>query len=69
MAGIRALQRRVKRIEKADKPKPSLIAGWYGGSFDGFVDATYAEIMAGKLSDEFYDIIDALRSWEAVYAR
>ncbi|MEO9133031.1 MAG: hypothetical protein ABI240_17735 [Sphingomonas sp.] len=60
MAGIRALQRRLKRMEKAEKPKPSLIAVWYG-SFDKFVDATYPEIIAGKLSDEFYDIIDALR--------
>ena len=69
MAGIRALSRRVKRIEKAAKPKPSPIAVWYGGSFDNFVDETYAKIIGGTLSDEFYDIIDALRSWEGVYAR
>lgn len=66
MVGIRALQRRVKRIEKAEKPKPSLIAVWYG-SFDRFVDATYADIVAGKLGDEFYDILDALRGWEGKY--
>ncbi len=68
MAGIRALQRRLKRIEKAETPKPSPIAIWYG-SFDKFVDATYPEIIAGKLCDEFYDIIDALRGWEELYAR
>ena len=55
MAGIRALQRRIKRIEKAEQPKPSLIAVWYG-SFDKFVDASYAEVAAGTLGDEFYDI-------------
>jgi hypothetical protein len=34
------------------------------GSFDKFVDATYADIIAGKLSDEWYDILDCLRAWE-----
>lgn len=60
---LRALQRRVNRIEKARKQRPSPIAVWYG-SFDKFVDATYPKIIAGKLCDEFYDIIDALRGWE-----
>jgi hypothetical protein len=68
VSGIRALQRRVAKLETARKPRPSPIAVWYG-SFDKFVDATYPEIIAGKLCDEFYDIIDALRGWEELYAR
>lgn len=68
MAGIRALQRRVKRIEKAEKPRPSPIAAMYG-SFDLFVDVSYAKIIAGQLGDEFYEVIDALRGWEGLYAR
>ncbi len=52
MAGIRALQRRVNRIEKDRKPRPSPIAVMYG-SFDKFVDASYAKIIAGELGDEF----------------
>jgi hypothetical protein len=62
------LQRRLKRIETAEKPKPSPIAVWYG-SFDKFVDTTYPEIIEGKLCDEFYDIIDPLRGWEELYTR
>jgi hypothetical protein len=37
MAGIRALQKRIARLEDAGKPKPSLIAVWYG-SFDAWVE-------------------------------
>ncbi len=33
-------------------------------SFNKLVDETYAEIIAGKLSDEWYDILDYLRAWE-----
>lgn len=60
---LRTLQRRMAKLEKARKPRPSPIVVMYG-SFDKFVDAGYAEIAAGKLSDEFYDIIDAMRAWE-----
>lgn len=64
----RALLGRVKRLEREWKPRPSPIAVMYG-SFDKFVDASYAKIIAGELGDEFYDIVDALRGWEGLYAR
>lgn len=63
MAGIRALQRRVAKLEKADKPKPSPFTLLYG-SFDAFVDEGYAEVNAGKLDKEFLAILDILRGWE-----
>jgi hypothetical protein len=60
---LRTLQRRVAKIEKGRKPRPSPFTLLYG-SFDKFVDATYSEIIGGKLDDEFYDMIDVLRTWE-----
>lgn len=53
-----------KALEEARKPRPSPIVVMFG-SFDKLVDETYAEIAAGKLSDEWYDILDCLRAWEA----
>lgn len=47
MAGIRALQRRVAKLETARKPRPSAIVIMCG-SFDAFADATYAEVMAAR---------------------
>ena len=64
MAGIRALQRRVAKLETARKPRPSPIVIMCG-SFDVFADATYAEVMAGRLAGEFLPILDILRGWEA----
>lgn len=60
---LRTLQRRVAKVEKGRKPRPSPITVWFG-TFDKFVDDSYAQIAAGKLGDEFYEIIDALRAWE-----
>lgn len=62
MAGIRALQRRVAKLETARKPLPSPIV-ILCGSFDEFADATYAEVMAGKLAGDFLHILDHLREW------
>lgn len=63
MAGIRALQRRVAKLETARKPRPSPIVIMCG-SFDAFADATYAEVMAGKLAGDFLHILDHLREWD-----
>lgn len=60
---LRALQRRVRRIEEARKPRPSPIVLIFG-SFDAFADAAYAEVMAGTLAGEFLHILDHLREWE-----
>lgn len=63
MAGLRALQRRVARLETARKPRPSPIVIMCG-SFDAFADATYAEAMAGTLAGDFLLILDHLREWD-----
>ncbi len=63
MAGIRALQRRVKRIESARKPRPSPIV-ILCGSFDAFADEVYADVEAGKLAGDFLRILDHLREWD-----
>lgn len=64
MSGLRALQRRVAKLETARKPRPSLIVIWCG-SFEAFADATYAEVMAGTLAGDFLLILDHLRDWES----
>ncbi|MBB5986994.1 hypothetical protein HNP60_002968 [Sphingobium sp. B1D3A] len=48
---LRALQRRVKRIEEGWKPRPSPIVIFYG-SWDAFVDGAYAAVSAGALDAE-----------------
>jgi hypothetical protein len=65
MVAVRALQRRVVKLEQAGKPRPSPFARWYG-SFDAFVAAViWPGIHAGALSEsDMLDIIDALRVWE-----
>lgn len=60
---LRALQRRVRRIEEARKPRPSPIVVKFG-SFDAFADTAYAEVMAGTLAAEFLHVLDHLRKWE-----
>jgi len=61
---LRTLQRRLAKLEKAGKPKPSPIVIAYG-SFEAFVDLTYAEIRAGKLDQtDMLEIIESLRAWE-----
>jgi hypothetical protein len=65
MAGIRALQRRIKRIEEAEISRPSLIVMFYG-SFDLFVELTVLPgIESGALSrPDMIDVVAALRTWE-----
>lgn len=63
MAGLRALQRRVTKLETVRKPRPSPIVIMCG-SLDEFADATYAEVMAGKLAGDFLHILYHLREWD-----
>ena len=63
MSGLRALQRRVAKLETARKPRPSPIVIMCG-SFDAFADATYGEVMAGTLAGDFLLILDHLREWD-----
>ena len=52
MSGLRALQRHVAKLETAREPRLSPIVIMCG-SFDAFANATYAEVMAGKLAGDF----------------
>ena len=61
---LRNLQRRVARIEKSRKPRPSPFVLAYG-SFEAFVEETYDEIVAGKLDRaDMIVIVACLRRWE-----
>jgi len=60
---LRTLQRRVAKLEKGAKPRPSPFVIFYG-SFDAFADAAYAELEAGRLDGQYLHIIDALRTWD-----
>ena len=75
MAGIRALQRRIKRIEEAEKPRPSPFTLWFG-SFDAWVEC---EVLPGVENgtlepDDMIEVVAALRNredgkvWEQAYA-
>jgi hypothetical protein len=65
MAGIRALQKRLARLEDAGKPRPSLIAVWYG-SFDAWVEqAVLPGVGSGALAaDDMVNLVACLRRWE-----
>ena len=66
-----ALQRRVKRMEEAGKPRPSPIVLWYG-SFDAWVEKQILPgIVDGSLErDDIVVVVAALRGWEgSAYAR
>ena len=65
MAGIRALQRRVARIEKARKPRPSPIVVMFG-SFDNFVAVMFQPAWDnGTMEQEdILDLVEILRGWE-----
>lgn len=60
---LRTLQRRVAKIEKGRKPRPSPFV-ILCGSFDAFADAAYAEVEAGTLAGDFLYILDHLREWD-----
>lgn len=65
MGAVRALSRRVARMEREGKPRPSPFVVVFG-SFDLFVEImVLSEIEAGHLSRyNMVDVISALRSWE-----
>ena len=65
MGAVRALSRRVVRLERAGKPRPSPFVLMFG-SFDLFVEiAVLPEIEAGHLSGaDMVDVVAALRAWE-----
>ena len=65
MGAVRALSRRVARLERAGKPRPSPFVVMFG-SFDLFVEVTVLpEIEAGHLSRvDMVDVVAALRRWE-----
>lgn len=65
MAGIRALQKRMARLEDAGKPRPSPFAVLYG-SFDAWVEQ---DVLPGGESgalaaDDMVELVAALRGWE-----
>lgn len=62
---LRALQRRVQRLETGTKPRPSPFAIWFG-SFDAWVER---EVMPGIESGaldagDMILVVAALRAWE-----
>ena len=65
MGAGRALSRRVARLERAGKARPSPFVVMFG-SFDLFVEiAVLPEIEAGHLSRaDLVDVVTALRCWE-----
>lgn len=66
MVGIRALQRRIKRVEEAEKPKPSPFTVLFG-SFDTWVEREVLPgIESGALDQrDMIAVVSALRQWEA----
>ena len=65
MASVRALQKRLGKLEDAGKPRPSPFAVLYG-SFDEWVEQ---EILPGLESgalapDDMIEVVTALRRWE-----
>lgn len=61
---LRALSRRVKRMEDAGKPRPSPFAAIYG-TFDLWVERDVLPgLESGALDRDFIDVIAALRGWE-----
>jgi hypothetical protein len=62
---LRALQKRVVKLERAAMARPSPFAIWFG-SLDVFIDVYVShEIADGKLDAlDMVDIVAALRRWE-----
>lgn len=65
MGAVRALSRRVARMEREGKPKPSPFVVMFG-SFDLFVEIeVLPQIEAGHLCRaDMVDVVVALRRWE-----
>jgi hypothetical protein len=62
---LRALQRRVQRLETGAKPRPSPFTLWFG-SFDAWVEKEVLPgIESGALeADDMIVVVNALRVWE-----
>lgn len=65
MAGIRALQKRLVKLEDAGKPRPSPFAVLYG-SFDAWVEREVLPgIESGALDQrDMIEVVACLRRWE-----
>lgn len=65
MRAVRALQKRVARIERAAMPRPSPFVAAYG-SFDAFVERKVLPAIEARLLDreDMIDVVAALRTWE-----
>jgi len=65
MAGIRALQKRMAKLEDAGKPRPSPFTVLYG-SFDAWVEqAVLPGVESGALAaDDMVELVATLRGWE-----
>ncbi len=65
MAGIRALQKRLAKLEDAEKPRPSPFTALFG-SFDAWVEREVLPgIESGALDErDMIGVIAALRAWE-----
>lgn len=66
MSGIRALQKRLAKLEDAGKPRPSPFAVLFG-SFDAWVEQEVLPgIESGALDHrDMIGVVAALRRWEA----
>lgn len=66
MRAVRALQKRVARIERAAMPRPSPFVLAFG-SFDAWVERQVLPGIEGGLLDraDMIDVVCALRAWEA----
>lgn len=66
MGAVRALSRRVVKLEQAGKPRPSPFVLMFG-SFNQFVEQQILPgIEAGALDrDDMVDVVAALRAWES----
>lgn len=65
MAGVRALQKRLARLEDTGKPRPSPLTVLYG-SFDAWVEREVLPgVESGALAaDDMVDLVACLRRWE-----
>ena len=66
MRALRALQKRVVKLEQLGKPRPSPFVIWYG-SIDVFVDRVVLPLIQSGAVDrrDMVDVIFALRRLEA----
>lgn len=65
MAGIRALQKRMAKLEDVGKPRPSPFTVWFG-SFDAWVEREVLPgVEGGALAEsEMVELVACLRRWE-----